>query len=619
MDNFLNGSEIIKSYVADLPESPGVYRMIDKEGGVLYVGKAKSLKKRVMQYTRPEKLPIRLQRMIFLTGSMEFIRTETEIEALLLEANLIKKFKPFYNILLKDDKSFPYIHINAEHEFPLIRSYRGTKESGGRYFGPFAGVKDVNGTIKTIQKIFRIRNCSDNYFSARKRPCLQYHIKRCTAPCVGKVSKDTYNQQVKEAIMFLSGQSSALQKQLSEKMIEASDNTDFELAAKIRDKIKALSAIQGKQLINSPDLKDFDLFAICTYSGYSCVQVFFFRGGQNFGNKPYYLNHHEDAKSSEILSSFIPQFYENKAVPEKILLSVTIENQDLLKKALEAKTGRKVTIKTPNKGREKELLDFALNNAKDALDKYVKNKQGDLKSLEKIKEIFELETIPERIEVYDNTHMSGKNMTGAMIVAGRDGFLTKDYRTYKIKEATAGDDFAMMAEVLKRRFSVMEKERNEDKIPDMIILDGGKGQLNAVLKAVDVSKISSKISSKITGKKIKIIAMSKGKDRNAGREFFHCEGCEEFRLPEGDNALLYMQKLRDEAHRFAVKTLRNKTRKSASKSSLDNIDGIGKGRKQALLRHFGSSEAISNATIDDLMQVDGISKVTATEICEHFK
>lgn len=606
------GADAIRAYVRKLPETAGVYRMLDEKGEVLYVGKAKALKRRVASYTQIARLPLRLKRMVAQTRSMEFVHTHTEVEALLLESNLIKKLKPRFNILLRDDKSFPYILITTDHDFPQITKHRGAKKPKGEYFGPFASTGNVNRTIAALQRAFLLRNCTDNNFATRQRPCLQYHIKRCTAPCVGLVSKEEYAQQIKEVLEFLSGESRAVQERFVRQMQDASAALDFETAAKYRDRIRALTSIQSAQDINVEGVKDADVMAISQTGGRSCIQVFFFRAGQNYGNHSYFPRHQDGEEPARILGVFMAQFYENKPVPKEIYISQEIEEKALLEDALSFKSGHKVVITSPARGTKKRLIDFALKNAQQALLRHNAETAGQARLLDGVAELFGLDARPQRIEVYDNSHISGTNMVGGMIVAGADGFIKSAYRKFNIREAMASDDFGMMREVLMRRFQRALKDGIEDDDadwPDVLLIDGGVGQYNAVREVLEECGVTDRVT---------MVAISKGPDRNAGREKFYIEGNMGFQLPVNDPVLHYLQRLRDEAHRFAIGAHRTRRKAAISASPLDDVPGIGARRKKALLLHFGSARAVADAGVVDLLKVEGISEAVAQKIYDHF-
>ncbi len=608
------GCALIKAQAQMLPDTPGVYRMINAKGDVLYVGKAKSLKKRVLNYTSPTRLIIRIQRMVAETAAMEFIHTHTEVEALLLEANLIKKFKPYYNILLKDDKSYPYILLTSNHEFPHVTKHRGAKEIKGDYYGPFASNWAVNRTISTLQRVFMLRNCTDSYFAQRKRPCLQYHIKRCTAPCVGYVSKEEYGEQVKEAKAFLSGQSSAIQGRLATAMQAASDRNDFETAAKYRDRIRALTAVQAHQDVNVTIEGDVDVIGVAQREGRVCVQVFFFRNGQNYGNRAIFPVHADGADTAEILTSFIMQFYDGKDAPREILISEKLPEQKLLETALASRTYQidRVSIITPQRGLRVRLMEFVLRNAEDALQRHLTERKGDAVLLEGVGKLFGLDGPPKRVEVYDNSHISGTNMVGAMIVAGPEGFRKAAYRKFNIRQAQAADDYAMMREVMTRRFGRAVEEgvdREGVDWPDLVLIDGGLGQLNAVADCLAELGVADDVT---------LVGIAKGEDRNAGREKFFMAGRDVFQLPINDPILHYLQRLRDEAHRFVIGAHRTRRVGQISQSQLDEVPGIGAKRKKALLLHFGSAQAVKDAGLSDLEMVEGISTEVARKVYFYF-
>lgn len=603
------GIATIRGYVSRLPGTAGVYRMLDEKGEVLYVGKAKSLKKRVTSYTLAQKLPLRLKRMVALTRSMEFVHTHTEVEALLLEANLIKQFKPRYNIILRDDKSFPYILIPAHHDFPQVLKHRGGKEGKGDYFGPFASAGMVNRTLLAVQKAFRLRNCTDSVFASRDRPCLQYHIKRCTAPCVGFVSREDYAAQVDEARDFLTGKSRELLEDFTRRMQAASEAMQFEAAAVFRDKIRILQSLQAHQDINVPGLRDADVFALASQGGQACVQVFFFRGGQNYGNRSYFPRHRPEEEPAAILAAMIAQFYQGKPVPREIMVSHDVEEKALLEEALSLKSGLKVSIARPARGQRLRLIEFALKNAGVALSQHLAENATQARLLEGVRDLFGMDEAPGRIEVYDNSHISGTNMTGAMIVAGPEGFVKKAYRKFNIRKAVLGDDYAMMREMLERRFKNIA-EANEEDIPDLVLIDGGQGQFGVARAVLEEAGLLDRVT---------LVGIAKGPDRDAGREKFFMEGRPPFQLPERDPVLYYLQRLRDEAHRFAIGSHRTRRVMEISASSLDTVPGIGARRKKALLLHFGSAKAVADAGLADLERVEGISKAMAKAIYSHFR
>jgi len=608
------GAELIRGYARNLPEKPGVYRMVDAKGEVLYVGKARALKKRVVTYSHVMKLPNRLKRMVSETMSMEFITTNSEVEALLLESNLIKKLKPRFNILLRDDKSFPYIMVTGGHDFPQVKKHRGARGEGGDYFGPFANAGAVNHTIDLLQRIFRLRNCTDSYFAARKRPCLQYHIKRCTAPCVGKISVDAYAENVAQARAFLTGQSRALQEDFRVKMEEASEAMNYELAAEYRDKIQSLSSVQVHQDINIEGLKDLDVIAFYQREGKTCIQAFFFRGGQNFGNRAYFPRHDSEISPPTIMANFLAQFYEGKPIPPEIMVSVLPAERELIEEALalREKSGRKISITQPQRGQRKRMLDFVEKNAKEALERHLLERKGENELLEGVARLFGMEATPQRIEVYDNSHISGTNMVGGMIVAGVEGFRKGAYRKFNIKTADKADDYGMMREVMTRRFGRAIKDdidRGSEEWPDLLLIDGGLGQFNAVKEVLQEMGVWEDLT---------VVAIAKGPDRNAGREQFFMEGREPFQLPFNDPVLHYLQRLRDEVHRFAIGAHRTRRKMDITKNPLDEIAGIGAARKRALLHHFGSAKAIKSAGVEDLLKVGGISRAQAEKIFAFF-
>lgn len=608
------GSALIRRLTKTLPDTPGVYRMLDKKGDALYVGKAKSLKKRVVTYANVNKLPIRLKRMVSETQDMMFVHTHTEVEALLLESNLIKKLKPRYNVLLRDDKSFPYIMLTGDHDFPLLTKHRGAQKRKGRYFGPFANAGAVNRTLIALQKAFLLRNCSDNVFDNRSRPCLQYHIKRCTAPCVGYVTKDKYAAQVAQACRFLEGRSQDIQSELAEKMRAASEAQDYECAAGLRDRIKALTAIQARQDINIANMGDADVLGLYHDGQKTCIQVFFFRSGQNMGNRAYFPRHSADDNTADILMAFMAQFYENKPIPPDIYISGYASETDLLEQAFNANKNvhRKVSISVPKRGGKLRLIDFVVRNAKEALEREQLKLASEKKLLQGITELFDLDDIPQRIEVYDNSHISGTNMVGAMIVAGPDGFRKNAYRKFNIRQADKADDYGMMREVMERRFGRALREGKgpgANDWPDVIFIDGGKGQFSSVLQVLKEFGIENDVA---------VVSIAKGEDRNAGREKFFMKDKEAFDLPVNDPVLYYLQRLRDEAHRFAIGAHRTRRKNDISKSPLDDIPGVGAKRKKALLSYFGSGEAVKNAGVVDLQKVEGISKAVAEKIYDYF-
>lgn len=599
MSDIKHGIEVIKNYVKIAPVNPGVYRMLDKSGSVLYVGKAKSIKKRIVAYTHFDKLPDHIKRMVSEVDKMEFIIVENEAKALLMENDLIKKLEPKYNILLKDDKTFPHLMINLSADFPALCKSRGTRKDKAKYFGPFASATAVNNVMDIVQKAFRLRSCRDNVFCHRDRPCMLYQIKRCSAPCVGKISKDEYNKSVHEVIDFLEGKDTKLKEIWSEQMQRASDNNDFETAMIFRDKIRALSSIQGGYNVEYADIKSADALAVVKHKNMVCIQVFFIRSGQNCGNIPYFPKQAVEMSEAEILEGFISSFYADHTAPKEILVSHKLENNDFLQEALN------VQIKYYQKGNKAKLIGRAVDNAKAAIERRLALSATIEENLSEMQKYFNLPKIPQRIEVYDNSHNQGSYAVGAMIVATPQGFDKKSYRTFNIKYTeNTNDDFAMMKEVLIRRFERMSEENR----PDVILLDGGLGQLHAVHEALADYDLQG----------ITIIAISKGPERNAGKEFYHILGKESFSLPYQSAIAFYMQNIRDEAHRFAIGTHRKKRAKSIYKSTLDEIEGIGAKRKRDLLNFFGSAEQIREASLNDLMKVEGISKKTAEKIYNYF-
>lgn len=592
-----NGRKIIKDFVETAPDVPGTYRMLGEKGDVLYVGKAKNLKKRISSYTILEKLPPRLQRMVMTTASMEITITRNEAEALLLESNLIKNLKPRFNILLRDDKSFPYIAINKEHDFPRISKHRGDKKTASVYFGPYPSGGDVNRAISALQKAFLIRPCADSIFSNRSRPCLEYQIKRCSAPCVAKISKEEYAILVKQAEEFFSDKSHEVQQQLTEQMEEASRKTNYEKAAIYRDRIRALSAIQAKQGININSIKDADVIALAKDGEKICIQVFFIRGGQTIGNKPYFPSQTEGYKSAEIMEAFLSRFYQDNIPPKLVLLSHDVFGKKLLEEAL------KIKLFLPQKGEKRALVETALANAKEALERKIHEAAGEKELLKKLADLFGIDDEIKRIEVYDNSHIFGKHAVGTMIVAGPEGFNKSAYRRFNVDagaKKTGGDDYFMMRQVLTRRFTKMADENR----PDLVLIDGGGAHM----------KVAEQVFADLGISEIFFACIAKGPDRNAGREDFYIPGKKPFKLTEGDPLLYYLQRLRDEAHRFAIMSHRSKRAKSITKSALDEIPGIGAKRKKALLNHFGSVNGIEQATIEELMKVEGINKKAAQQI-----
>ena len=631
------GTELIKDYVKTLPHQPGVYRMMDEAGKVLYVGKARDLKNRVNNYTSLAGKNNRLAKMIMQTAAMEFVTTRNEAEALLLEANLIKKLEPRYNILLRDGKTFPFL-LMSDHDFPRIQKYRGAKQDSGEHFGPFASAGDVDKVLKQLQRAFLLRPCSDNMFDSRTRPCLQYQIKRCSAPCVDYVSKQDYADLLTQAKQFLRGQSRVVQENLAAEMKAASEAMDYEQAAKLRDRLRALSQIQREQDLYFPHLKTADVIAIYKEKGIACIQVFFFREGQNFGNQSHFIRYEEGQEEAEILAAFLPQFYQKQPAAKQLYLSHQIADHELMEQALATKCS------VPQRGDKAAAMKEVSRNAKEALGRHLQTRINNRAHLEKLAELFGLDEVPGRVEVYDNSHISGSHAVGGMIVAGPDGFEKKHYRKFSIKDAATDDDFAMMREVLRRRLSKFHSPLVGESNPEhqdlvggksepsispptqsrkrpwtppqggsencpLLLIDGGKGQLSAVREVMEKLDLWGIIP---------VVAISKGPDRHAGREKFHVPGKAEFQLPIDDSTLHYLQRLRDEAHRYAIGTHRNKRSSALKKSELDTIKGIGAKRKKALLQHFGSARAVSNASLEELAAVEGISEKIAETLWQQF-
>jgi len=611
------GAGVIARFAKTAPVGPGVYRMFDAEGQVLYVGKARHLKKRVQSYARGSGHNNRIARMIADTASMEFVTTATEMEALLLEANLIKRLKPRFNVVLRDDKSFPFILIARDHPVPQILKHRGARNRKGDYFGPFASAGAVSRTINTLQRAFLLRSCSDSYYETRVRPCLLYQIKRCSAPCTGEISVEEYGALVDEALAFLRGESDEVKHRLHALMNEASVKEDYERAASFRDRLTALSHIQSRQGINPHTVKEADVFAAHQDAGQTCIQVFFFRSGNNWGNRAYFPRADKALPAEEVLESFIAQFYDDKPPPKLILLSHEIAGRRLLAEALELKAGHKITVTTPQRGEKRELVDHALTNAREALARRLAEHASQAAIFARLAEVLDLDDAPERVEVYDNSHISGTNPVGAMIVAGPEGFIKAQYRKFNMKaeDLAPGDDYAMMREMLTRRFSRLVKEREKDPsdgaawaAPDLVLIDGGPGQLSAAQGVLDELGLTE----------IRIAAVAKGPDRNAGREHIYLKGKQPLLLEPRDPVLYCIQTLRDEAHRFAIGAHRARRKKGITASPLDEVPGIGPARKRALLKHFGSAKAVSRAGIADLEGVGGISAHMAKTIYDHF-
>ncbi|MCZ4287946.1 excinuclease ABC subunit UvrC [Hoeflea alexandrii] len=627
----LKGAEVIQAFVRHLPNQPGVYRMMNESGDVLYVGKARSLKKRVTNYAQGRGHSNRITRMIAQTTNMEFVTTRTETEALLLEANLIKRLKPRFNVLMRDDKSFPYILITGDHEAPAIFKHRGARSRKGSYFGPFASAGAVGRTINALQRAFLLRTCTDSVYDSRTRPCLLYQIKRCSGPCTGEIDAEGYGRLVDEAKDFLSGRSQVVKAQLATAMQSASEDLDFERAAVYRDRLSALSHVQSHQGINPQTVEEADVFAIHHDAGMACIQVFFFRTGQNWGNRAYFPKADPSLAPGEILGAFIGQFYDDKPTPRMILVSDDFEDRTLLEEALSVRMERKTAISVPQRGEKRELVEQVLNNAREAHGRNLAETASQARLLQGLAETFNLPHPPRRIEVYDNSHIMGTNAVGGMIVAGPEGFVKNQYRKFNIKstDITPGDDFGMMREVMQRRFSRLLKEHGDTgptlpdnaddpdsaspsgmpAWPDLVLIDGGKGQMSAVRTILEELGIADKI---------KAIGVAKGMDREAGRERFFVEGKPDFTLPPRDPVLYFIQRLRDEAHRFAIGSHRARRKKEMVTNPLDEIAGIGPTRKRALLHHFGTAKAVSRAGIDDLVAVEGISRTVAELVYNHF-
>jgi excinuclease ABC subunit C len=587
--------------------------MLDAQARVLYVGKARNLKARVSNYARPTGHSSRIARMISETSQMMFLTTKTETEALLLEQNLIKQLKPRYNVLLRDDKSFPNILVTTEHEFPQIKKHRGAKKEKGAYYGPFASAGAVNKSLNQLQRVFQLRNCSDAMFETRTRPCLQYQIKRCSGPCVGRISARDYRASVKDAQRFLSGKSTEIQESLASQMAQASEAMEFEHAAALRDRIRAMTQVQTNQGINPRTVSEADVIALHIEGGQACVQVFFIRANQNWGNRDFYPRISADHSHAEVLEAFVGQFYSSKEAPRQLILSHDIENADLVSTALSEAAGRKVEVIYPQRGEKFELVSGALRNAKESLALRMSETATQAKLLRGIAEAFDLDDAPKRIEVFDNSHIQGAHAVGAMIVSGPDGFLKNQYRKFNIRgdDLTPGDDFGMMKEVMTRRFTRLIKEdpeRTSESWPDLLLIDGGAGQVSAVSEILETLGVED----------VPMVGVAKGVDRDHGKEEFYIPGRSVFALQRNDPVLYFVQRMRDEAHRFAIGTHRAKRAKAISANPLDDIAGIGASRKRALLAHFGSAKAVSRANLADLKAVDGISAAMAEKIYDFF-
>ena len=607
------GIAAIRNVVKTLPARPGVYRMQDVRGDVLYVGKARGLKQRVTNYVQVARLSKRLQRMVAQTRSMTIVTTRTEAEALLLEAQLIKRFRPPYNVLLRDDKSFPFILLREDHPFARVQKHRGARRAKGQYFGPFASAGSVTRTLNALQKLFLLRSCSDSFFANRSRPCLLYQIRRCSAPCVGRIEQPAYAELVEDAKQFLSGKSTGVQARLGKSMSDAAETQDFELAAIYRDRLRALTYIQGSQTVHAEGLGDADIFALACHAGQMCIQAFFIRGGQNWGHRAFFPAHTQDVPEDEVMTSFLVQFYEDMPPPKRILVDRDLIEVELLTEALGERAERKVAIERPQRGDRKKLVEQASRNAQEALERRLAEGTTQGKLLRELAETFELPDLPKRIEVYDNSHIMGTNATGAMIVAGPEGFKKGSYRKFNIKSGiTPGDDFGMMREVLERRFARLEKDdpdRSSGEWPDLLLIDGGKGQLSAVCEILEQAGVHD----------IPVVGVAKGPHHGRdGREVFHFPGGREITLPPNAPLLFYLQRLRDEAHRFAIGTHRAKRAKSLTTSTLDEVPGIGPNRKRALLMHFGTARAVKGAALEDLERAPGISKAMARHLHDYF-
>ncbi len=608
------GIAAIRNVLKTLPLKPGVYRMHDARGDVLYVGKARALKNRVANYVQIDRMPNRLRRMVALTRSMTIVTTNSEAEALLLEAQLIKRYRPAYNVLLRDDKSFPFILLRADHKFPRIQKHRGARRHKGQYYGPFASAGSVNQTLNALEKLFLLRSCSDSFFNNRDRPCLLYQIKRCSAPCVGRIDDASYEGLVADAKSFLDGKSSVVQAKLAKEMELAAEALDFERAAMVRDRLKALTFIQGSQAINAQGVGDADIFALAHRNGVMGIQAFFIRGGQNWGHRSFFPAHVAEMSEDEVFTSFLAQFYEDVPPAKCIFLDRELTEADLLAQALSERAERKIEISVPQRGDRVRLVKQATRNAEEALDRKLAESTTQGKLLQEVADLFELPEPPRRIEVYDNSHIQGTNALGAMIVAGPEGFIKGQYRKFNIKnpDTAPGDDFAMMREVMARRFGRLmaddaEQERDEN-WPDLVLIDGGKGQMSSVMQIVRELGVED----------VAFIGVSKGPDRNAGRETFHFPDGREFTLPVNAPVMFYLQRLRDEAHRFAIGAHRAKRSKAITVSPLDEVPGIGPSRKKALLMHFGTARAVRNASLEDLQKAPGVSAAVAQTVYDYY-
>jgi len=606
------GVAAIRETLATLKPRPGVYRMCDSRGDVLYVGKARALKNRVANYTQVDRLPQRLKRMVSQTRSMTIVTTNSEAEALLLEAQLIKRFRPPYNVLLRDDKSFPFILLRADHEFPRIMKHRGARRAKGEYYGPFASAGSVNTTINALQKLFLLRSCTDSFFARRDRPCLLYQIKRCSAPCVGRIDQAGYAELVGEAKDFLGGRSSAVQAKLSQQMDAAADALDFERAAMLRDRLRAATFIQGSQSINAEGLGNADVFALASKGGHVAIQAFFIRGGQNWGHHAFFPSHTEGLEEAEVMTSFLAQFYEDVPPARTILVGISLPEADLLAEALRERAGGRVEISVPQRGDRRRLIEQAQRNATEALDRRMAESGTKARLGRELAEFLELPEVPQRIEIYDNSHIQGSNALGAMVVAGPEGFIKGQYRKWNIKTAQTNDDFGMMREVMNRRFARVQEEdpdRENGMWPDLVLIDGGKGQMSAVRDTLAELGIED----------VPLIAIAKGPGHGReGREVFHFPDGREKTLPPGSPLLFHLQRLRDEVHRFAIGAHREKRSRAITASPLDEVPGIGPARKRALLLHFGTASRVRAASLEDLQRAPGVSAAVAQSVYDFY-
>jgi excinuclease ABC subunit C len=606
------GTAAIRNVLKTLPLKPGVYRMHDARGEILYVGKARALKNRVGNYVQIDRLPNRLRRMVALTRSMTIVTTNSEAEALLLEAQLIKRYRPAYNVLLRDDKSFPFILLRADHKFPRIQKHRGARRNKGHYYGPFASAGSVNQTLNALQKLFLLRSCSDSFFNNRDRPCLLYQIKRCSAPCVGRIDDQSYDGLVADAKSFLDGKSSAVQAKLAKEMEGAAEALDFERAAMLRDRLKALTFIQGSQAINAQGVGDADIFALAHRNGVMGIQAFFIRGGQNWGHRSFFPSHVAEMTEDEVFTSFLAQFYEDVPPAKNILLDRELTEADLLAEALSERAERKIEISVPQRGDRVRLVKQATRNAEEALDRRLAESTTQGKLLQEVADLFELPEPPRRIEIYDNSHIQGTNALGAMVVAGPEGFIKGQYRKFNIKQAATDDDFAMMREVFQRRFARAQEDdpdRDSGQWPDLVLIDGGKGQMSSVKAALEEIGVDD----------VPLIAIAKGPHHGRdGREVFHFPDGRELTLPVNAPVLFYLQRLRDEVHRYAIGAHRAKRSKAIMVSPLDEVPGVGPSRKKALLLHFGTARAVRNASLEDLQKAPGVSAAVAQTVYDFF-